>query len=291
MATKIYLRRGTRTEILAIVPESGEPVWATDIKKLYIGDDTTSGGIYVGGLAGQVESLNGLTGVVTVSGINGITVYEDGQVIVVSGYDEFIELLDTPASYAGEGGKFVRVNATEDGVEFVAETSAFTGLTDTPASFSGSSRKVVAVNAGESALEFIKRINVEEELTSDHDYAGLVCSGVAGEELVFGEVAYFASDLTWYKTDADEYNKTAGHIAIVGSGAGAAGVLELLLLGYIRDDSWSFNPASGLFVSTTAGDMTTTPPPAAGDFIRRAGYVHKATIVYFCPDGTVLERS
>ena len=43
MAFKI--RRGLDAERLAITPEIGEPIWATDTKKLWIGDGITAGGI------------------------------------------------------------------------------------------------------------------------------------------------------------------------------------------------------------------------------------------------------
>lgn len=36
--------------------------------------------------------------------------------------DEFIELIDTPAAYTGAAGQFVRVNATETGLEFATAT-------------------------------------------------------------------------------------------------------------------------------------------------------------------------
>lgn len=120
MATRIYLRRGIRSLLLGVVPESGEPVWATDTRELYVGDGVTSGGIWIAGpgvqtlnglenavvisgaglvevteqgqviiVSGEdlldVDSLNGLTGDVTISGLGSVTVYEDGQVILVSG--------------------------------------------------------------------------------------------------------------------------------------------------------------------------------------------------------------
>jgi len=326
MATKIYLRRGTRTEILGIVPESGEPVWATDTKALYIGDDATSGGVFVGGTGAQVislnglfdiitisgaglvtvtedgqvivvsgedildvDSLNGLTGAVTISGLNGITVFEDGQIIVVSGRDEFLELIDTPSSYGGQGGKFARVNVGEDALEFAP--TAFVGLTDTPANFTGSSKKLVAVNAGESALEFIKRINIEETLTSDHDWAGLVCSGIAGETLAFGELVYYASDSKWKKTIATVEGQTDGHLSLVVASGVEDDSITLLLLGYIRDDSWSWVVASGLFVHTVSGEMSQVAPSNAGEFVRRVGYAHSSDAIWFNPDGTVIERS
>lgn len=42
----------------------------------------------------------------------------------VAGVNEFTELTDTPAAYAGEGGKFVVVNATPDALEFITPAAA-----------------------------------------------------------------------------------------------------------------------------------------------------------------------
>lgn len=48
MVQKIYIRRGTKAELDSIVLEAGEPGWATDTKEFYMGDGTTSGGIFIG---------------------------------------------------------------------------------------------------------------------------------------------------------------------------------------------------------------------------------------------------
>lgn len=81
MATKIYLRRGTQAEILAIVPEMGEPVWATDTGDLYVGDGATSGGIWIAGPG--VQQINGLENAVTLSGGSGIMVTVSGQYLII----------------------------------------------------------------------------------------------------------------------------------------------------------------------------------------------------------------
>lgn len=44
----LQIRRGTQSEVSGIIPLQGEPVWATDSKKLYIGDGSTYGGVFVG---------------------------------------------------------------------------------------------------------------------------------------------------------------------------------------------------------------------------------------------------
>ena len=63
-----------------------------------------------------------------------------GKPTTLSGYgitdapDTFLELTDTPSAYTGHGGKFIRVKATVDGLEFVA-SSGF--VPDTGGTFTG----------------------------------------------------------------------------------------------------------------------------------------------------------
>lgn len=47
--------------------------------------------------------------------------YVDDQILTK---DTFLELTDTPAAYAGEGGKFAVVNATPDALEFITPAAA-----------------------------------------------------------------------------------------------------------------------------------------------------------------------
>ena len=45
---KIQLKRGLDADRTSFTPVDGEPIWCTDTKKLYIGDGTTAGGIFIG---------------------------------------------------------------------------------------------------------------------------------------------------------------------------------------------------------------------------------------------------
>lgn len=73
---------------------------------------------------------------------------------VITAIRKFLHLNDTPASYSGQGGKYVKVAAAEDSLEFTAIVQAFLGLTDTPASYSGQGEKIVRVKVAEDGLEF-----------------------------------------------------------------------------------------------------------------------------------------
>ena len=72
----------------------------------------------------------------------------------------FLELSDTPDSYAGAANNFVRVNAGETGLTFFAATlvTTFLQLSDVPNSYAGAGLDVVRVNAAENALEFFTMV-------------------------------------------------------------------------------------------------------------------------------------
>ena len=76
--------------------------------------------------------------------------------------ESFLDLTDTPDSYAGAAGLAVVVNALETGLDFQALVNTFLGLTDTPGSYAGSANYLVTVNAAENALEFTPPANAVE---------------------------------------------------------------------------------------------------------------------------------
>ena len=321
MATKIYLRRGTRAEILGIVPEEGEPVWATDTEALYIDDGVTSGGVFsaigahasshedgqsdeisITGLAGEsaelashklVKSANAVLGHVIVESASLIDVDGDGKLtlgahasthqnggsdeISVSGLSGLLADNQTPTAHASD-----HTDGTDDIQDAVADGSTKGIATFAAADFDAAAGVISLVAA--QSLRLV-------ELVSDHDYSGLVCSGIAGETLVFGDSVYYKGDNLWYHTDADARETIDGHAAIVVSGVAVSGVLDLLLIGYVRDDSWSWGNDDKLYFSPVAGEMQTSFPSGTGQFVRRAGYAHQSNVVWFHPDGTVIERT
>lgn len=75
-----------------------------------------------------------------------------------AGVTDFLDLTDTPPSYATFSGYFVQVKDTEDGLEFasaVGGVTTFLGLTDVPDNYTDDGEKFVKVNVGEDALEFV----------------------------------------------------------------------------------------------------------------------------------------
>lgn len=71
----------------------------------------------------------------------------------------FLDLTDTPSSYAGHAGKLAVVNTGATALEFIPKedvvaAGTFTDLSDTPADYSGQAGKAPIVNGTADALEF-----------------------------------------------------------------------------------------------------------------------------------------
>ena len=127
---------------------------------------TTSGGTLVYTDAPPVSGqLSDLTDVDTTGAVNDYVLTFDSGLwvpkVIPSSTGTFTALTDTPGSFLGQGGQFVRVNLDATALEFVdppagggAET--FTALTDTPGAYTGEGQKIVRVNAGETGLEFVE---------------------------------------------------------------------------------------------------------------------------------------
>jgi len=131
----------------------------------------------------------------------------------------FVALQDTPADYTDNGGKFVAVKSTEDGVEFVdppsgGGASAFTELSDTPADYTDAAGKVVAVNASGDGLEFIAPSSSPAKFTDLSDTPDALTAdkwvkvNAAGNALELvdapaGGVAAQFGDKVFYNDDAD----------------------------------------------------------------------------------------
>ena len=88
MSQKIQIRRGVEAQRALITPDTGELLFTTDNKQIFIGDGATAGGLLVGGgtMVGYVQKIRGTQAIasgvdtVTVSGLGLAAV--PGQVLV-----------------------------------------------------------------------------------------------------------------------------------------------------------------------------------------------------------------
>lgn len=116
---------------------------------------------------------------------------------------------------------------------------------------------------------------------SDDTGQGVVIKDInAGETIAQFELVYYSfADGEWLKADADD----AGKFPAVGIALGAStdgNPITVLKLGSVRNDGWNWS--SGLiYLSTTAGGLTQTPPAAPGDAVQIVGFAKSADVAIF----------
>lgn len=126
--------------------------------------------------AGSFSGATSFTGLTdtpsSYTGANGKWVKVSGMTLVFEDLpttpQAFTDLTDVPSSFAGFAGSVPVVNSTEDGLEFLDLPSIplkFVELTDTPGTLSGQGGKTVKVNSAGTALEFVLEAPVEVPTT------------------------------------------------------------------------------------------------------------------------------
>jgi hypothetical protein len=114
-------------------------------------------------------------------------------------------------------------------------------------------------------------------------------------ETVVGEVIEATVDTNAYGLYATLFMAADGHFDEADADAEASmpcvamatetgtGTKDVLLRGYVRDDSWDWTPGGLIYVSTTQGGLTQTAPSGAGDVVQVVGWAWSADIMVFEP--------
>jgi hypothetical protein len=135
-------------------------------------------------------------------------------------------------------------------------------------------------------------ITLNAALSSNNTYEGTVITGLnAGVALAQWDAVYLASNGTWQLADA---NGTGTYpcrgLAVAAAAANAAATV--LTDGVVRNNAWSWTPGGDVYISTTAGGLTQTPPAAAGDRVQKIGYALTSAILRVnIGSGEILERA
>lgn len=96
------------------------------------------------------------------------------------------------------------------------------------------------------------------------------------------------TDGNWIEADADASTTMPCAAMAVESGTGTKNVL---MQGFVRDDTWNWTPGQVIYVDTTAGTVTATAPSGTGDQVQVVGVAITADVIYFRPDWTLIEIS
>jgi hypothetical protein len=132
--------------------------------------------------------------------------------------------------------------------------------------------------------------------SADEKWSGITVSGTAGATLAVGDLCYLNSSWKWVLADADTA-AGAGSVALglcILAAAGDNSATNMLLMGTMRSAALPASITGGaqLYVSQTAGDMTTTIPTGADVVVRVVGWAitTEPNTIYFNPSSDFITR-
>jgi hypothetical protein len=133
---------------------------------------------------------------------------------------------------------------------------------------------------GENSLVFSASLSTNEAAE------GFIESGTVDVDAVgFGAALFIADDFHYETADAS----LASMMPVVAmSLATGTGTKNVLLQGFVRDDSWSWSKGL-IYMSTTTGLMSQTQPSGAGDQVQVLGFAKSATVMFFNPSLVLVE--
>lgn len=137
----------------------------------------------------------------------------------------------------------------------------------------------------------LDQIELTDVLATNGAYTGLSRNGLtAGEGLSSFQVAVLKSDGKWWRADADDDSLSHRLLAmpLENVSTGASG--RFLIQGYVRNDAWSWVPGTPLYISSTPGALTSTPPSADGSTARIVAYAASANTIWFDQAGVSVKN-
>ena len=236
--------------------------------------------------AGVVASGTGTTKVITIAGgTTGVVVQDEGTPLTTNG---------TTLNFVGAGVVATGTGATKT-VTIAGET--FTGVTvqdeGTPLTTSGTAINFVGAGVVASGTGATKTVTIAGATQYVVPATNLSASGrtvstqVDTNAIGVGAALYMAADGNFDLSDADFAAMMPIRAIAVESGTG---VKQVLLEGFIRNDSWTWTPGACVYGSGTPGLFTQTQPAISGDQVQKVGFAWSATVLYFSPgDYTIVE--
>jgi hypothetical protein len=123
-------------------------------------------------------------------------------------------------------------------------------------------------------------------LTSDGTYTGVTLPATVDTNGVgVGAVLAQGADFHWDEADADAVANCYGLALALESGTGTK---LLLLQGQLCHTAWNWSPGL-VYLSTTQGTLTQTPPSGTNDVVMVVGFALSADTIYFNPSGAWVE--
>ena len=130
-------------------------------------------------------------------------------------------------------------------------------------------------------------IYVEDVTTNEAATGGIVVTmTVDANTTGFGAALHMDTDGNWIEADAVVSGTMPCQAMALETGTGSK---EVLMQGFVRDDSWAWTIGGNIYVGNTAGTLTQTTPNGSGEIVQAVGFATHADRMYFNPDYAFIE--
>jgi hypothetical protein len=152
---------------------------------------------------------------------------------------------------------------------------------------------LVAPTSYDGTGSFVRQ-SVGGALSVNQTYVGRTEVGVAGETLAFGNPTTMHTDTRYYKAVASAGTGTIGdarRLMTLCASAGSAGGTCIFLLpgGIMRNDAWpAIGAGAQVFVSTTAGSISSSLPGVTDYVARVVGQARYTKELFFNPESSYM---
>ena len=146
-------------------------------------------------------------------------------------------------------------------------------------------------NISSSGTLIVQKNQFSKTSNTDADHQGDVVFFGATTSMTAGKIYYYNSSGNWAETDADAEASAKGLLAVaLGKASDTNG---MLLRGTVTVNHDPGGVGDVLYLSTTAGQASSTVPSGNGDIVRIIGYCLDASNgqIWFNPDNTFVEVS
>jgi hypothetical protein len=124
-------------------------------------------------------------------------------------------------------------------------------------------------------------IEFQRWTSSNLEVSGIIITDdVDSNSLGVGAILYRNTDGDYDTGDADLAASDSNLVLALESGTGSK---KLLMYGFFRNDGWSLTAGQPIYLSNTAGQVTSTPPSGSNDVVRCLGQALGSTSIWFNP--------
>ena len=139
---------------------------------------------------------------------------------------------------------------------------------------------------------------LDAALSADGKYSGITEAGTAGATLAFGDLcSFFTTDSQWYLADANTAAASSGDprmkLGMCVQASTDNNPTTMLLWGKIRADAKfpTLTIGTQVYVSETAGLITSTQPSTSSVVIRVVGFWNTGDELYFTPSSDFITHA